>query len=199
MAEILLERDLSLIIYEANFVDYDTSLKYFEHFSNQQNIPWEHDKLIRFGVTKITKRKIALYGDDSISYNYSGNARQALPFGDKYLLQIKKKLEEKTGHKFNSCLMNLYHDGSEGMGYHGDNADKSLVENSLVAIISFGMARYFKVKENATNKTVVKKLLENGSLLIMAGNTQEFYQHEIPKMMKVKGPRVSLTFRLLKG
>jgi len=111
----------------------------------------------------------------------------------KELLSLKIKVEEITNEKYNACLLNLYHDGEEGMGWHSDN-ESTIVSESSIASVSFGAERKFSLKHKESKETI-SLILENGSLLEMKGLTQRFWQHSLPKSKKVSKPRVNLTFR----
>ena len=155
---------------------------------------WKQDKLVMFGKHITTSRKIAWFGDSNFEYNYSGTKKIALKWTSE-LLQLKQLVEEKTGTKFNSCLLNLYHNGNEGMGWHTDN-EKELGKNPVIASLSFGATRKFSFKHNTTKKKV-DLLLEAGNLLTMQGETQENRVHSVPKSKKIIHPRVNLTFRYI--
>ncbi|RZJ75098.1 MAG: alpha-ketoglutarate-dependent dioxygenase AlkB [Flavobacterium sp.] len=155
-------------------------------------IEWKNDEAIIFGKRIITKRKVAWYGDLPFEYTYSKVTKKALPWTPE-LLELKTLVEEKSGDTFNSCLLNLYHDGSEGMAWHSD-AEKDLVKNGAIASVSFGAERKFAFKHKETKETV-SLTLENGSLLIMKGTTQTHWLHRLPPTTLVKSPRVNLTFR----
>lgn len=164
--------------------------KYFESFL--QEIDWRHDEILMFGKKIITKRKVAWYAEDGLEYIYSGSKKQGLPF-TKSLQQLKLEVEKITQESYNSCLLNLYHDGDEGMGWHSDD-EKSIVPGSSIASISLGAERKFSFKHKV-NKHSLSLILSNGSLLEMKGKTQEFWWHSLPKSKKVKGMRINLTFR----
>jgi alkylated DNA repair dioxygenase AlkB len=157
-------------------------------------IPWKNDEAIIFGKKIITKRKVAWYGDEGFSYTYSKTTKHALAW-TKELLAIKKIAENKTGVVFNSCLLNLYHDGDEAMAWHSDG-EKELLKNGCIASFSFGAERKFMFKHKQTAETI-SILLENGSLLTMKDETQSFWLHRLTKSTKVKTPRVNLTFRIM--
>ncbi|BDS07785.1 DNA methylase [Oceaniferula spumae] len=159
------------------------------------DIPWKHDEARMFGKHIITARKVAWYGDANFSYTYSGTTKQALPWSDD-LLSIKTRIEALTGTQFNSCLLNLYHDGGEGMAWHSDD-EKSLGKNTTIASVSFGAERKFSLKHKVSKETVSVEL-EHGSLLEMKGTTQTHWLHCVPKTKKVTEPRVNLTFRTMK-
>lgn len=159
-----------------------------------ETIEWKNDEAIIFGKKILTKRKVAWYGEEEFEYTYSKTTKKALPWTNK-LLELKKKVEEKTGEKFNSCLLNLYHNGSEGMAYHSDG-EKDLKKNGAIASLSFGAERKFSFKHKTT-KDKVELLLENGSLLVMKDQTQSFWLHRLPPTTKILMPRINLTFRTI--
>jgi len=111
----------------------------------------------------------------------------------KELLALKELVETKSGETYNSCLLNLYHSGDEGMSWHSDG-EKDLKKHGAIASMSFGADRKFAFKHKETKETV-SQVLEKGSLLIMKGTTQENWLHRLPPTKKVKSPRINLTFR----
>jgi len=153
---------------------------------------WAFDKLVMFGKQIETKRKVAWFGNDAFDYNYSGTQKKALKWTPE-LLQLKEIIEQKTGLNFNSCLLNLYHNGNEGMGWHQDN-EKELGVNPAIASLSLGATRKFSFKHIQT-KQKVDLFLETGTLLLMKGATQEKWMHSLPKTKNVQKPRINLTFR----
>jgi alkylated DNA repair dioxygenase AlkB len=157
-------------------------------------IEWKNDEAIIFGRHIITKRKVAWYGDNNYAYTYSNTTRQALAW-TKELLELKKITEDVTRTIFNSCLLNLYHTGEEGMAWHSDD-EKSLGKDSAIASLSFGAERKFLLKHKQTKESI-SVLLESGSLLVMKGATQTNWLHSLPKTKKVTRPRVNLTFRTM--
>ncbi|QNS41193.1 alpha-ketoglutarate-dependent dioxygenase AlkB [Chryseobacterium manosquense] len=159
-----------------------------------QNIEWKNDEAIIFGKKILTKRKVAWFGDDHFEYTYSNSTKKAFLWTPE-LLKLKALTEEKTGEKFNSCLLNLYHSGDEGMAYHSDG-EKDLKKNGAIASLSFGAERKFSFKHKFT-KEKVDLLLEHGSLLVMKDQTQSFWLHRLPPTKKVFTPRINLTFRTI--
>jgi alkylated DNA repair dioxygenase AlkB len=159
-----------------------------------QNILWENDEVIIFGKHIVTKRKVAWYGDSDCSYTYSNTTKQALAW-TKELSHLKQIVEELAETKFNSCLLNLYHNGNEGMGWHSDD-EKLLGKNNTIASLSFGAERNFSFKHKHT-KQIVSLVLEHGSLLIMKDATQTNWLHSLPKSKSVTQPRINLTFRTI--
>jgi alkylated DNA repair dioxygenase AlkB len=156
------------------------------------DIPWMHEETVMFGKRIVTARKVAWFADGGISYSYSGTVKHANYWTD-LLLELKHTAEAHTGATYNSCLLNLYHNGSEGMGWHSDN-EKSIIPGSSIASLSFGAERKFSFRHKMTRE-VVSIILGNGSLLDMRGDTQVHWLHQLPKTKKVNAPRVNLTFR----
>jgi len=169
-----------------------TAEEYME--SLMTDIEWRNDEAVIFGRHIITKRKVAWYGDADYGYTYSGIVRQALPWTEE-LLALKALTEELTGFAYNSCLLNLYHDGEEGMAWHSDD-EKELAPDGAIASLSFGAERRFLFRHKGT-KEVVEVRLSAGSLLVMRETTQDKWMHSLPKMKRVKDPRVNLTFRTM--
>ncbi len=159
-----------------------------------KKIEWKNDQAIIYGKKIITKRKVAWYGDTDFEYTYSNTTKRALPWPTE-LLELKLLAEEKTGEKFNSCLLNLYHNGDEGMGWHSD-AEKELKKNGAIGSLSFGTERKFAFKHKETKETV-SLLLEHGSLLVMKETTQTNWQHRLPTTKQITKPRINLTFRTI--
>ena len=163
---------------------------YFNELLNK--IEWTNEKLVMFGKEITTKRKVAFYGDSLMSYTYSNKTKQALTWTP-LLTEIKQLATSYTGSNYNACLLNLYHDGEEGMGWHSDD-EKEIIPNSSIASLSFGSERKFAIKHKATNQTH-SILLENGSLFEMLGSFQKHWLHSMPKSKKIIAPRINLTFR----
>lgn len=157
-----------------------------------QTIEWKNDEAVIFGKHFITKRKVAWYGDDAYSYTYSNTTKTALSW-TRELIELKQLVEAKTGAVYNSCLLNLYHDGSEGMAWHSDD-EKMLNRHGSIASLSFGAERKFAFKHKY-DQQIVSLILEHGSLLEMKDETQSYWLHRLPPTTLVKRPRVNLTFR----
>ncbi|GGK43579.1 MULTISPECIES: alpha-ketoglutarate-dependent dioxygenase AlkB family protein [Flavobacteriaceae] len=153
---------------------------------------WKYDELILFGKQIRTKRKVAWFGDKNIEYSYSNTKKIGLAWTSE-ILKLKQLVELKAGENFNSCLLNLYHNGDEGMSWHSDN-EKELGVNPTIASLSFGATRKFSLKHKVT-KQKVDVQLQSGNLLVMKGETQHKWIHSLPKTKKVKTPRINLTFR----
>lgn len=159
-----------------------------------KGLPWKHDEAIIFGKRIITARKVAWYGDREYSYTYSGTTKQALIW-TKELRELKTLVEKFSGDTFNSCLLNLYHTGDEGMAWHSDD-EKMIGRNTAIASVSFGAERKFCFKHKRSQETVTQ-ILAHGSLLVMKGTTQTHWLHRLPPTKKVTTPRINLTFRTI--
>ena len=159
-----------------------------------ENIEWKNDEIKLFGKIITTKRKVAWYGDFPFEYRYSNRSKLALPWTNE-LLELKRKVEYLSSEAFNSCLLNLYHNGSEGMAWHSDN-EKELKKYGAIASLSFGAERKFVLKHNFSGEKV-ELLLENGSLLIMKNETQDFWLHRLTTTKRILTPRINLTFRTI--
>lgn len=159
-----------------------------------EDIEWKNDEAVLFGKKIITKRKVAWYGEKAYPYTYSNTTKYALPW-TKELLELKALIEKETQEKFNSCLLNLYHNGEEGMAWHSDG-ESDLKKDGAIGSLSFGAERKFVFKHKKS-KEKVELYLEHGSLLIMKGTTQKYWLHRLPPSKKITTPRVNLTFRTI--
>ncbi len=196
-------------VYDLGVVIDDTKLLYHNLLNN---LSWQSDIVTLFGKTHITRRQIVWMGDAGISYRYSGHARQAVPWSNT-VMDVKQLVEQhllKNGinARFNSCLLNYYPSGNEGMGYHADD-EAELGDQPLIAALSLGATRKMlfrpkvtakpkpKPKSSAHTKTSdkVDLYLESGQLIVMAGVTQQHWKHSIAKTTRVNDGRISLTFR----
>lgn len=186
-----------------NLLPYDGTVNYYgvicasaDHYYERlmHHIAWKNDEAIIFGKHIYTKRKIAWYGDCAFEYSYSGIQKIALPWSSD-LLELKELAETASGENFNSCLLNLYHNGSEGMAWHSD-AEKDLKPNGAIASMTFGAQRKFSFKHKK-RKEKVDIYLEHGSLLVMKDSTQSHWLHRLPPTTKVSNARINLTFRTI--
>ena len=188
-----------------NILPFDGTVNYYgtiftleeaEHYTNKllTDIDWKNDQSFIYGKLITTKRKVGWYGDKAFDYTYSKTTKKALPWTDE-LQEIKNITEEKTGEQYNSCLLNLYHNGDEGMGWHSD-AEKELKKDGAIASLSFGAERKFLFRHKQSKDTI-SVMLENGSLLLMHGTTQAHWLHRMPPTKKVTTPRINLTFRTI--
>lgn len=165
----------------------DTYLQYLLN-----NIAWKNDEAVIYGNRIVTKRKIAWYGNAPYAYTYSHTTKTARSWTPE-LLHLKNLVEDRTGEVFNSCLLNLYHNGEEGMSWHCDE-ERDLKKDGAIASFSFGAERKFSFKHKQSKETTSKHL-EHGGLLVMKGTTQTHWLHCLPKAKCITTPRVNLTFR----
>lgn len=192
--EIKLDLPNSEILYSPSFLDASKATAYFKLLKNE--VPWQQDNITVFGKTYAQPRLTALYANNGKPYSYSNIVMQPHDFS-KELLEIKSAIETKTAVKFTSCLLNLYRDGRDSNGWHADN-EKELGLNPVIASVTLGHERYFHLKHR-TQKTLKHKiLLEHGSLLLMQGETQHHWLHQIAKTKRPIGERINLTFRVIK-
>ncbi len=169
----------------------DDLLKYLIEF-----IEWKHEAIKMFGRQVMQPRLTAWYGDEGKSYTYSGITMQPKPF-TQHLLTIKERAECLTGASFNSALLNYYRDGNDSMGWHRDN-EKELGINPVIASVSFGGTRKFQLR-NYKDKSILRNImLSHGSLLLMRGEAQHYWEHQLPKTKAVNGKRINITFRTIK-
>jgi alkylated DNA repair dioxygenase AlkB len=178
--------------YYGKIVDAQQANYYLEKLLNTIN--WQPDQAIIFGKQIITKRKVAWYGNVAFEYSYSNTTKRAQTWTPE-LLQLKTITEKTTGETYNSCLLNLYHNGSEGMAWHSDG-EKDLKKNGAIASLSFGAERKFGFKHKQ-NKQTIFLTLQHGSLLVMKNETQTHWLHRLPPTTKISSPRVNLTFRTI--
>lgn len=193
------------IIDDRNLLPYGGTVKYYGKLMSSQRanhylaillntIEWRNDEAIIFGKHILTKRKVAWYGDRTFEYTYSKVTKKALPWTPE-LLELKTLAEKTLGETFNSCLLNLYHTGEEGMAWHSDG-EKDLKKNGAIGSMSFGAERKFAFKHKQTKQTV-SLILENGSLLVMKDDTQTNWLHRLPPTTQKHKQRVNLTFRTI--
>lgn len=162
----------------------------------QEEIPWKQEHIKLFGKTHPTPRLTAWHGDAHCVYKYSGVVNQPFPWTPS-LLSIKTRIESlSNGATFNCVLLNFYRDGCDKMGWHADD-EKELGPNPSIASVSFGATRRFdfKHKTEANNKFSIH--LESGSLLLMQGDMQHHWLHQLPAQKRIHEPRINLTFRYI--
>ena len=182
------------VIYYPNFFNKNISDIYFNNLLNTLN--WKQDNITVFGKTHLQPRLTAFYASNTNSYKYSNIIMAPNPFSDD-LLKIKNIIEKELAISFTSCLANLYRNGKDSNGWHADN-EKELGKNPIIASISFGVDRTFHFKHKHKKDLKLKITLQHGSLLLMQGETQKYWLHQIPKTQKDIGKRINLTFRIIK-
>lgn len=184
----------AVIEYYPNFFDSARANELFGKL--QQDIPWQQDAITVFGKTHPQPRLTALFGNEGKPYSYSNIVMQPHAWNP-LLTFIKNEIEEICAENFTTVLLNYYRDGKDSNGWHADN-ERELGRNPVIASVSFGAERSFHLQHNTLKDQKLKLVLEHGSLLIMRGTTQHFWKHQIPKTAKPIGPRINLTFRIIK-
>ena len=181
------------LIYIPNFFTKEDSDGYFKTIETDTN--WQHDDITVFGKTYKQPRLTALFGESEQPYGYSNIIMRPKPLTPT-LKTIKQEIETFSNHKFNIVLINLYRDGNDSNGWHADN-EKELGANPVIASVSFGEARPFHFKHRTVKEQRHKLILEHGSLLLMKGEMQHYWLHQIAKTKNSINPRINLTFRTL--
>lgn len=190
-----------------NLLPHDGTVNYYgkimiaqqaDHYLDRllNHVAWQNDEAVIFGRKIITKRKVAWYAEQAFEYTYSNITKTALPWTDD-LLELKSITEKHSGETYNSCLLNLYHDGMEGMAWHSDG-ETDLKKHGAIGSLSFGAERKFAFKHKKTAQRIDIHLA-HGSLLVMKDETQDFWLHRLPPTKLIKKPRVNLTFRTIVG
>lgn len=182
------------IIYFAHFFDKKGADAIFRQLA--KDIPWQQDDIQVFGKIHPQPRLTALFGNEGKPYSYSNIKMQPYPW-TLLLQKIKSYVESVSDTNFTTVLLNQYRDGKDSNGWHADN-EKELGSNPVIASVSFGAERIFQLKHNSISGLKQNIILEHGSLLLMKGTTQHFWKHQIPKTSKPIGPRINLTFRVIK-
>jgi alkylated DNA repair dioxygenase AlkB len=181
-------------------IDRNGTVDYFPQvFSSCQNYyqqlwldcQWESERVQVFGKWHQLQRQTAWYG--TAHYRYSGQTKLAQPWLP-VLLELKAKVQALTGETYSGCLLNYYPDGAAGMGWHADD-ERDLVPAAAIASVSFGATRRFDLRHQDGEQ--VSLALEDGSVLIMAGELQQYWKHRLRVQKSVKAPRINLTFRVM--
>jgi len=180
------------LLFPHAFIQKDAD-NYYNALLNE--IQWKHEAIKMFGKKVMQPRLTAWYGDEGKSYSYSGITMQPFSWTDN-LLQIKTAIENIAGVHFTSALLNYYRNGSDSMGRHRDN-EKELGINPVIGSVSFGAVRKFQLRYYA-DKTIVRNIhLTHGSFLLMRGETQHYWEHQLPKVKGQAGGRINITFRVI--
>lgn len=158
----------------------------------QQSLDWRHDDIRMFGKTMKVPRLQAWYSDNELTYRYSNMTLASKPW-TATLATLKERISDYCQHDFNAVLVNLYRDQRDSVSWHSDD-EAELGNMPIIASLSLGAARDFQLK-HIDNKEKLTLSLSTGSLLIMRGDTQRFWQHCVPKRAKEIEARINLTFR----
>nr|WP_207758371.1 alpha-ketoglutarate-dependent dioxygenase AlkB [Aliamphritea spongicola] len=159
----------------------------------EQQLSWQQDQLKLFGRMVSIPRLQSFLGDAGIEYTYSNLLMKARPWLPE-LLSLKAQTETASQCSFNTVLANLYRDGQDSMGWHSDD-EPELRRNPTIASVSLGQERRFLLRPKGSKKASIEIPLTGGSLLIMSGQLQHYWQHSVPKTARKIGPRINLTFR----
>lgn len=181
-----------VVVYLGKIIPTQESLDYLEALKN--TLPWSRDEVIIYGKKILARRMVVWCSDYPLPYKYSGVEKYPIVW-TKELLELKSIVEKYSQESFNSCLLNYYTSGREGMSWHSDD-ESSLVRHGTIASLSLGAERRFLFRHKKT-KEKLEIILEPGSLLLMKGETQDHWQHSLPISSKVRKPRINLTFRNL--
>lgn len=176
--------DGGILLYDESFLPSELSDRYFVELRDK--CVWEQKPGV-FG--HMQPRLTASYGDERMTYRYSGTVNVALPWTPT-LLEIKEKIEAVQG-RYNYCLLNRYRSGKDSVGMHADNEPEM---GSVIGSLSLGATRTFRIRHNKTKETMSFPV-GHGTLIIMAGTMQKFWKHEIPKTKERVGERINLTYR----
>ena len=179
-------------IFYPNFFSKAESDSFFKNL--RSNIVWKQESMNMYGKKIDFPRLTAWYGNNDKPYSFSGITLQPLPWSSE-ILSIKSKIEAVAKTAFNSVLLNLYRDGNDSISWHTDG-EKELGTNPVIASVNFGATRKFQLRHIKT-KEKLEIELSQGSLLIMQGQLQHFWQHQVPKTSKAVGERINLTFRII--
>ncbi|KAL3132616.1 hypothetical protein ABBQ32_009144 [Trebouxia sp. C0010 RCD-2024] len=182
----------SSVVFQPNAFNLSDSRRLYRALMEQVN--WHRKEVVIYGKKVMQPRQVAyMASSTNLSYTYSHTKLQ--PEGwSPHVAQIKAKLQDIAGVEFNSCLLNLYRDGSDHMGWHSDN-EKLYGDNPTIGSVSFGATRRFLLRSNSDHSDKWVCDLASGDILIMKGSTQQHWTHSIPKMLRVSQPRINLTFR----
>jgi len=176
--------------YYTNFIDPDQAWSFYHEILKQTEL--SQDKITVYGKQHLTPRLTCWMGDDGLDYRYSHYTMKPVAWSP-LLLELKVLVEQFSNQQFNSVLINYYRDGQDSNGWHSDD-EPELGQNPIIASLSLGGARDFQLRHKIKKELKHSIRLDHGSLLMMYGNTQKYWQHHIPKRAKADG-RINLTFR----
>jgi len=186
----------------------DGVLEYYPHFfplaeadlllqQLLKEIDWKQESMNMYGKKVLFPRLMAWHGDAGSTYAFSGNAYHPQPWTPP-LLKIKQRIEPVAGVHFNSVLLNLYRNGKDAMGWHADD-EPELGPDPVIASVNLGATRRFMLRYKTDHQLKYELELQHGSLLIMKGTLQHYWQHQVPKTALTLPSRINLTFRVIKA
>lgn len=181
-------------------------LQFFEHFFDKKQsdiflstlintIPWHQDKMNMYGKEVNLPRLSAWYGDNFKSYTYSGIKLTPLAWTTE-LQKIKAEIDTVSNVEFNSVLLNRYRDGNDSISWHSDD-EPELGKNPVIGSVNFGATRRFMLRHKKDKSLTYEVELKHGSFLLMFGELQHYWLHQVPKTAKKIGERINLTFRVI--
>ena len=176
-----------------NFLNKKDADFYFEYL--RKHVPWQQEKINFMGKISPIPRLTYWYSKENKEYVYSGIKVLPVPY-TKVIQRLSDIVEEESGYKFNSVLLNLYRDGNDKVAWHADD-EKSLTNNINIASVSVGAEREFQFKSKHNPEEKKEILLTHGSLLVMHDPLQQHWLHQIPVRKRVNKPRINLTFRYI--
>jgi len=192
--------ELNLFGAQQKLLPFDGEVLLYPHFYKEdvftrlvEETPWKQDKMKIYGKEVNFPRLTAWYGERDEVYVYSGVVNVPVKFSP-LLNSIKQAAEQQCGRRFNTALLNYYRDGGDSMGWHSDD-ESELGGNPVIASVSFGASRVFQFKHKRQKNAKVSVVLNNGDLLIMQGQTQHHWLHQVPKTSRMLGARINITFR----
>ncbi len=179
----------SVQIYPHAFSDEQASCLYRQL---HEDLDWQQREILIYGKRQLQPRLVAWHGDSGVTYRYSGQTLTTAPWTGA-LEEIRTRCQQLSSGVFNSVLCNLYRDGNDAMGWHADD-EPELGPTPVIASVTLGHPRRFDLRHKSTGETH-QVMLPHGSLLVMAGTTQNHWKHQIPRSKKVTGSRINLTYR----
>jgi alkylated DNA repair dioxygenase AlkB len=155
-------------------------------------VPWAQHRVRVYGREVDQPRLVAWFGDPGRVYTYSGLTLEPQPW-PAVLQEARHLCQQLAGVSFNSVLANLYRDGRDGVAWHADD-EPELGPDPVIASLSLGAERRFDLRHCETGETV-RTVLPAGSVVVMGAGCQRHWLHQVPRMLRVKQPRINLTFR----
>ena len=176
------DADLMLI---DSFFTKEESDSYYDILLN--NTPWREYEMPMYDKMVTAPRMIAWYDESDSKFGKSNWPKE--------LIAIKTRVENETQIHFNAVLLNLYRNGKDSVSWH---TDKTQSENKdmNIASVTFGETRMFRLRHKLLKYIPQVEIpLHHGSFLLMAGKTNSFWEHQVPKTARDVLPRINLTFR----
>jgi len=179
-------------VYIPGFFNQLESIRFLK--SLREKVIWKQESMNMYGKKVEFPRLMAWYSYDNMPYSFSGISLNPNPWTEE-ILEIKHRIEPLANIIFNRALLNLYRNGKDSVSWHADD-EPELGQNPIVASVSFGATRKLQLRHNITREKI-EFHLTNGSLLIMKGELQHYWQHQVPKTQNKIGERINLTFRVM--